>query len=145
MTSKTEAVLLALEARLKTIATSTRRVLRDEGVPQEIPADGLVMLRDGDPGEPEELLGGQGPYLYAHEAEIDLFVQASDPFRRAGAFDALKVAVAAALDADPTLGGAVDALIYAAPAASEEGTEGMAGAKKGTIPVTLEYQSDSRI
>ena len=145
MTSKTEAVLRALEARLQTIAISTRRVLRDEGVPQEVPADGLVILHDGDPGEPEELLGGQGPYLYAHDAEIGVIVQSAKPAVRAAKFDALKVAVAGALDADPTLGGAVDALIYAAPAASEEGIEGMAGAKKGTIPVTLEYQSESRI
>jgi hypothetical protein len=49
-----EAILQALFARLQTIADAT--VLRNEALPERIPDGGLIILRDGDPGEPETLL-----------------------------------------------------------------------------------------
>jgi hypothetical protein len=49
-----ESILQALFARLQTIADTT--VLRNEALPERIPDDGLIILRDGDPGEPETLL-----------------------------------------------------------------------------------------
>jgi hypothetical protein len=44
-----EAILQALFARLQTVADAT--VLRNEVLPERIPDGGLIILRDGDPGE----------------------------------------------------------------------------------------------
>ena len=53
MPSKRETILAALQARLQTLATP---VLRGEVLPERIPATGLIILRDGKPGEPEVTL-----------------------------------------------------------------------------------------
>lgn len=45
-----ETVLAALHARLHSLAAL---VLRDDVLPECIPAAGLIILRDGQPGEPE--------------------------------------------------------------------------------------------
>jgi len=44
-----ETVLAALNARLLPLAAL---VLRDEVLPERIPPAGLIILRDGQPGEP---------------------------------------------------------------------------------------------
>ena len=43
-----EAILQALFALLQTITDAT--ILRNEALPERIPEDGLIILRDGDPG-----------------------------------------------------------------------------------------------
>ena len=48
MASKREMVLAALHAQLQTLAAP---VLRGEVLPERIPTSGLIMLRDGKPGE----------------------------------------------------------------------------------------------
>ena len=53
MPTTREAILAALHARLLPIATL---VLRDEVLPERVPASGLIILRDGQPGEPEVTL-----------------------------------------------------------------------------------------
>ena len=58
MPSKTEQILTALTSRLRRV--SKTRVERNTAAPEKIPAGGLVVLRDGDPGEPEQALGGVG-------------------------------------------------------------------------------------
>ncbi|MDX5357464.1 MAG: hypothetical protein LPK12_06965 [Rhodobacterales bacterium] len=50
MPTTRETVLAALHARLQPLAA---RTLRDEVLPERIPAAGLIILRDGQPGEPE--------------------------------------------------------------------------------------------
>ena len=50
MPATRETVLAALHARLQPLAALT---LRDEVLPERIPAAGLIILRDGQPGEPE--------------------------------------------------------------------------------------------
>lgn len=58
MPTTRETVLTALHARLQPLAALT---LRDEVLPERIPAAGLIILRDGQPGEPEVTLS---PLLY---------------------------------------------------------------------------------
>ena len=50
MPSVRETILAALLARLQTLAAP---VLRGDVLPERIPATGLIILRDGKPGEPE--------------------------------------------------------------------------------------------
>jgi len=50
MPTNRETVLAALHAPLKPLAALT---MRDEVLPEQIPAPGLIILRDAQPGEPE--------------------------------------------------------------------------------------------
>ena len=56
--SKAEQVLDALKALLETVPGAV--VERNSVLPEKIPDGGLIILRDGDPGEPEQALGGFG-------------------------------------------------------------------------------------
>ena len=53
MPSVRETVLAALHVRLQTLAGP---VLRGDVLPERIPTTGLIILRDGKPGEPEVTL-----------------------------------------------------------------------------------------
>lgn len=53
MPTTRETILAALHARLQSLAA---KVLRDEVPPERIPPAELIILRDGQPGEPEVTL-----------------------------------------------------------------------------------------
>ena len=82
MPTTRETILTALHARLSTLPATA---LRGEVLPERVPAEGLLILRDGEPGEPEVTLSPLR-YHYQHRAEIEAVVQGAD---RDGAFDAL--------------------------------------------------------
>ncbi|MDT8854705.1 hypothetical protein RNZ50_06615 [Paracoccaceae bacterium Fryx2] len=64
MPTTRETVLAALQSRLQSLAAL---VLRDEVLPERIPAAGLIILRDGQPGEPEVTLS---PLRYHYQRHI---------------------------------------------------------------------------
>ena len=141
MTSKTEQVLTGLTARLETVPSA--KVERNTAVPEKIPAGGLIVLRDGNPGEPDTALGGFGGAYYSHDVEIELYVEEGDAALRDAAFDPLMQAVGAALESDPTLGGLAFGMTYGRPEIDTEGVTGAPAIKHGTITVTVEYETDS--
>ena len=126
-------LLTALHARLQPLAA---HVLRDEVLPERIPAAGLIILRDGQPGEPEVTLSPLR-YHYQHRAELEVVVQAGTG--RASAFDDLVAAIGAALEADRTLGGHCDWVEPEAPASVDLPVEGAAALKAAVITVVLHY------
>ena len=67
--SKAEQVLDALKALLETLPNAV--VERNSVLPEKVPDGGLIILRDGDPGEPEKALGGFGSVYYQHAVEIE--------------------------------------------------------------------------
>ena len=71
MASKRELVLAALHAQLQTLAAPS---LRGDVLPERIPATGLIILRDGKPGEPEVTLSPL-TYFYQHRAELEVVVR----------------------------------------------------------------------
>ena len=77
-------------------------MLRGEVLPERVPAAGLLILRDGDPGEPAVTLSPLR-YHYQHRAEVEAVVQSGTG--RDVAFDALAAGVGIVLSADRTLGG----------------------------------------
>ena len=99
MPSRRESVLASLHALLQTHAAPA---LRGEVLPERVPATGLLILRDGDPGEPSTTLSPLR-YHYQHRAEVEALVQAGTG--RDTAFDSLAAGVGTALAADRTLGG----------------------------------------
>ena len=66
-----ETILAALHTRLSALPATT---LRGEVLPERVPAEGLLILRDGEPGEPEVTLSPLR-YHYQHRAEIEAVVQ----------------------------------------------------------------------
>ncbi len=133
MPTTRETVLAALQARLQPLAALT---LRDEVLPERIPTAGLIILRDGQPGEPEVTLSPLR-YHYQHRAELDVVVQASNG--RASVFDTLIAAIGAALEADRTLSGVCDWVEAEAPASVDLPVEGAAALKAAIITVVLHY------
>ena len=132
MPSTREATLAALHARLLTVPATT---LRGEVLPERVPAAGLLILRDGEPGEPEVTLSPLR-YHYQHRAEIEAVVQGAD---RDADFDRLTASIGAALAADRTLGGLCDWVEAEAPRQVDLPIEGAASLKAAVIPVVLHY------
>ena len=95
--SRTEQVLQAIEVLLGTIPEAA--VERNSAVPEKIPAGGLIILRDGDPGEPEQALGGFANAYYQHAVEIEVLVEEGDAAGRDTAFDGLLQQIGTVLDA----------------------------------------------
>ena len=133
MPTSRETILTALYAQLQPLAALT---LRDEVLPERIPAAGLIILRDGQPGEPEVTLSPLR-YHYQHRAELEVVVQAGTG--RANAFDDLIAAIGGALEADRTLGGLCDWIEPEAPASVDLPIEGAAALKAAMITVVLHY------
>src|SRR5690606_23277696 len=71
MPTTRETILAALHARLSALPATA---LRGEMLPERVPAEGLLILRDGEPGEPEVTLSPLR-YHYQHRAEIEAVVQ----------------------------------------------------------------------
>ena len=133
MPTTRETVLTALQALLQPLAAL---VLRDDVLPERIPTAGLIILRDGQPGEPDVTLSPLR-YHYQHRAELEVVVQAGTG--RASAFDNLIAAIGAALEADRTLGGLCDWVEPEAPASVALPIEGAAALKAAIITVVLHY------
>jgi hypothetical protein len=139
--SKTEQVLGAIQALLDTIPGAV--VERNSALPEKIPEGGLIILRDGDPGEPEQALGGFGGTYYQHAVEIEVYVEEGDAATRDAAFDALLQQIGAALKADPTLGGLAFGVTYGRPEPAIEAIAGAPAIKSATLSVTVDYESDA--
>ena len=128
-----ETILAALHARLSALPATA---LRGDVLPERVPAAGLLILRDGEPGEPEVTLSPLR-YHYQHRAELEVVIQAGTG--RASAFDDLIAAIGTALETDRTLGGLCDWIEPEAPASVDLPVEGAAALKAAVITVVLHY------
>lgn len=135
MSTTRETVLQALLSLLQTLHA---RALRGEVLPERLPSAGLLILRDGDPGDPEVTLSPLR-YHYLHRAEIEAMVQGTD---RDATFDTLIVDVGTAIATNRTLGGLCDWIEAEAPRPIDLPVEGAAALKAAIIPVVLTYSMD---
>jgi hypothetical protein len=135
MSTTREAILIALTDLLRAIPQAS--VLRGEVLPERVPTAGLMILRDGEPGEPGVTLSPL-TYHYQHRSEIEAVVQGTD---RDAAFDMLAASIGAALAADRTLGGLCDWIEAEAPQPVDLPVEGAASLKAAVIPVVLHYST----
>jgi len=133
MPTSRETILAALHALLQALSATA---LRGDVLPERVPTDGLLILRDGEPGEPEVTLSPLR-YHYQHRAEIEAVVQGTND--RDAAFDTLTASVGAAIAADRTLGGLCDWIEAEAPRPVDLPVEGAAALKAAVIPVVLHY------
>ena len=134
MTSIRETALATLDARLSALPATA---LRGEVLPERVPAAGLLVLRDGEPGEPEVTLSPLS-YHYQHRAEIEAVVQGTD---RDAAFDTLCASIGEALAADRNLGGLCDWVEAETPRPVDLLVEGAASLKAAVITVVLHYST----
>ena len=139
--SKPEQVLEAIKALLITVPGA--KVERNTAVPEKVPTSGLIVLRDGDPGEPETALGGFGGIYYSHNVEIEIYVEDGNATTRDTAFDALVQAIGTVLEADPALGGLAFGMAYGRPEINMEAVAGAPAIKSGVMTVTVEYETTS--
>ena len=137
--SKSEQVLEAIKALLVTVPNA--KVERNTAVPEKIPTGGLIVLRDGDPGDPETALGGFGGVYYSHEIEIELYIEQGDATVRDAAFDILVQSIGTVLEADLTLDGLAFGMSYARPEINTESVSGAPAIKTGTITMIVEYET----
>ena len=132
MPTTRETILAALHARLSVLPATA---LRGEVLPERVPAEGLMILRDGEPGEPEVTLSPLA-YHYWHRAEIEAVVQGAN---RDAAFDDLCASIGALIAADRTLGGLCDWIEAEAPEPIDLPVEGASGLKAAVLPLVLNY------
>jgi hypothetical protein len=136
MPSKRELVLAALYGRLQILPRAS--VKRNEALPQAVPAGGLVILRDGDPGEPDVTLNPRTEF-YGHRAEIEAFVTQPTGGGGEAALDALLAEIGTTLATDRSLGSLAENLTWSAPETSVLAIEGAAPILTARITVTIEY------
>ena len=131
-----ESILQALFALLQTITDVT--VLRNEALPEKIHDGGLIILRDGDPGEPETLLSPLS-YYWQHRALVEAIVQKGDQAARDLALDTIYRKIALAIASDRTLGGLCDRITPQAPDSNVLAVEGSSQIKGAIIPIEFIY------
>ena len=136
MTTIRETILTALADALRTIPHVP--VLRGEVLPERIPPAGLMILRDGNPGDPGVTLSPLS-YHYQHRAELEVIVQSAAG--RDALFDALCAQAGAVLAADRTLRGLCDWVEPDAPEPVDLAIDGAASLKAGIVPITLHYST----
>jgi hypothetical protein len=134
MPTPRETILAALHARLFALSATA---LRGDVLPERVPNAGLLILRDGEPGEPEVTLSPLR-YHYQHRAEIEAVVQGAT---RDTTFDTLCSSIGGALAVDRTLGGLCDWIEAEAPRPVDLAVEGAASLKAAVIPVVLHYST----
>src|SRR5699024_4306371 len=138
MATPRETILTALHARLSALPATA---LRGDVLPERVSSAGLLILRDGEPGEPEVTLSPLA-YHYQHRAEIEAVVQGAD---RDVAFDTLTASIGAALAGDRTLSGLCDWVEAEAPRPVDLPVEGAAILKAAVIPVVLHYSTADQL
>jgi len=134
MLSIRETILAALYARLSALPATA---LRGDVLPERVPTGGLLILRDGESGDPEVTLSPLR-YHFQHRAEIEAVVQGTD---RDATFDTLTASIGTAIAADRTLGGLCDWIEAEAPRPVDLTVDGAASLKAAVIPVVLHYST----
>ena len=137
MTTREE-VLVAL---FDLIAVSTSaKAARNEVLPERVPASGFVILRDGDPGEPDAILSPL-VWLWQHRAMLEVFTVGHTAAERTSRMDIIFTAMGTAIAADRTLGGRCDWVQPHAPAIEEIADDGTAPIRAAIVPIVLTYGS----
>ena len=135
MASKREQVLLSMLAQLRSIPLV--KVERNRMRPERVPPEGLLILRDGDLGEPEVLLSPL-IYVWTHTARVELYSGSADPDAH---MDVLLISLGEALNTDASLGGLVDLMDIGSPDFDGAAPDGGPDIKAAVVPIRLTYET----
>lgn len=139
MSTKRERVTAKIAELLEGVGGA--KVKRNDPIPQAAPAEGLVIIHDGDPGDPEVTLGAPVVYEYDHEIPLDVVVQKPTTAARVGQLDTILQAIGAKLAEDRTLGGLVTWVEWGAPETQDERFQGNASLKGAVVPLVVTYET----
>ena len=123
-----------------TLGTSGTTVKRNAVLPERVLDHAMAILRDGEMGEPEVSLSPL-TYHWQHQVAIELFVADPDASARDARMDGLLVELATLIEADRTLGGAIEYSEIGPPKFDELAPDGTSGIKACLLPVVLHYSS----
>ena len=135
MPSQREQVLAAILQRLRAALSATVR--RNEALSERVPAEGLVILRDSDPGEPDVTLNPRSEF-FSHRVELEALVTEPAGGGEA-ALDVLLQQIAAALASDPSFGGLAENLTLGPPEIGTLAIEGAAPILTARLTPAVEY------
>ena len=136
-----ETALNALQAVLATI-DGPEVAPRNSSDPEAVPAGGLIILRDGDPGEPT-MVFSPTTYCYEHQAEVEVWVQGDSAAARDSALDAVLSLIPPVIAADTTLQATVDYAELREPEMDFDRFLGAGDLKVARVPVILHYDTTS--
>jgi len=139
LASKREQVIEAVKA-LVASALPNAEVKRNLDKPERIPPGGLVIVRDGDPGEPDVLLSPL-TYVYEHRIPLELAAFPSSTLTREEALDQMLSDIGAAVAADRTLGGLCEFLETEAPVTDDLETAGAASGRWADAAIVASYST----
>lgn len=122
-------------------------LVRNAQEPSGVPADGLVILRDGQSEEPEMTIGRSREYHWQHEAIVSIVVQGDDEEVRRTRADEIMVAISNGIEHDNRLGVTAFALVARAgtPTIEHERIEGAAPSIVVEMPIQLHFVSESPV
>jgi hypothetical protein len=137
MTSKREQVLDAIKTLIAS-ALPNAEVKRNLAKPERIPPGGLVILRDGDPGEPEVILSPL-IYVYSHRIPIEIAAYETSSQTREQVLDGMLGAIGTAVVSNRTLGGLCDFVEAEAPATEDVETTGARAGRWADVAILAVY------
>ncbi|QJP14678.1 hypothetical protein G3545_14110 [Starkeya sp. ORNL1] len=139
--SKRETALEALKALL-VAACPGADVKRNADVPNNVGPGGYLILRDGDPGEPEVTLSPPS-YAYEHRAVLEILVEGGSDGTPETLLDTIFGDIDMAIATDPILGGAVDHCEPEAPDVDVLGSDAGSPLRTARLNIVLIYLTSS--
>lgn len=140
MASRREEVIQAV-VDLVQAALPDAEVKRDAPWPSRSEPGGLVIIRDGDPGEPEECFSPRA-FTYRHEIPVEVFAPEAVADRHK-ALDDMITALGVAVDANRTLGGLCDWLEGVAPSPEDIASSASQPVRAALVPLMAEYTTSN--
>lgn len=140
MSSHREQVVVALVAALKA-ALPDAEVERDAPWPTRSSPGGLIIVRDGDPGQPEQTFSPSA-FTYQHPIPVEFFSPDGAGDRHAS-LDAMLITAGAAIVADRSLGGLCNWLEATAPAPEDIVSSGSQPLRAAVVNVVAEYTTSN--
>jgi hypothetical protein len=116
----------------------------EEAAPARVPANGRIIIRTGDPGEPEIDLSPLA-YNWSHRIPIEFVAVETPTLTSEEALDDMLVRFGAAIAADRHLGGLCEWLGIAAPGSEDIYTDGAEPPRGAELVLTANYVTDSEL
>lgn len=138
MASKREQIIEAVVTMIASALPGVK-VARNADKPERIPSSGLVVIRDGEAGEPEEVTLSPLTYHYAHRVGCEIAVLADVGASREQRLDAILGAIGVSVTANRTLGGLADFVEAAAPFTDDLEAEGVHSARWASVDLIVHF------
>lgn len=119
-------------------ALPTADVKRNLAKAERIPPGGLVVVRDGEPGEPETTLSPL-TYHFEHRVVVEVAANEAAGTPRELVLDAMLRAIGTAIAADRTLGGLCDWIETQAPATEDAEAQGAMPVRFALLTIVAAY------